>query len=178
MQRPLGLASFDHQSRLIHVLTALGGVVVFWLAYAGAVVAVYGDLSVVGPETAIGEQRVGALAGGVAVWTYFGLAFVRAKGGPVLDALVYPFAIVAGVSHGGRWLLFGFDAGDAFDRFIGILVFEPLLTTAVAVIPGLGAFVTILTIWAWLIGEEDRREWERCHLTEAFYREYVAQEYD
>lgn len=178
MERPLGLSSFDEQSRLAHVLTIAVAVVVFWLGYFGAVAAVYGDISVLAPETSVEQQRVGGVVGSVCVWAYFALAFVRGYGGPVLNALAYPIVIVVLGPFVGRWALFGPDLSGLVSRFVGLFVFEPLVTTLITIVPGIGTFVTLLTLWASVIDESDRREWERRHLSDEFYEEFVAQEYE
>lgn len=173
MARPLGLESFANQSRLQHALTVAGALVVFWLGYFGGVWAVYGDLSALALESNIAAQRIGGAAGGAVVWTYFSVAFVRGYGGPILNTLAYPLAIVIVAPFPARWLLFGPDIGGLVDRFVGLLVFEPLLTTVIAAVPGLGACAIVLTIWASGLEDERRHEWERRHLSKAFYNEFV-----
>ncbi|TYL40217.1 hypothetical protein CV102_01140 [Natronococcus pandeyae] len=178
MERPLGLASFDEQSRLAHVLTVAVAVVVCCLGYFGAVVAVYGDLSVLAPETSVEQQRVGGVVGSICVWAYFALAFVRGYGGPVLNTLVYPVAIVLLAPFVGRWLLFGPDLAGLADRFVGLLVVEPLLTTVIVMVPGFGAFLTLLALWGTRTDESERRDWERRHLSDDFYEEFIAEDSD
>jgi hypothetical protein len=178
MERPLALASFDHQRPFEHALTVAGALAVFWVGYFGVVAAVYGDVSVLASEANVSPQRVGGVVGAVCVWTYFGLAFVRGSGGPVLNAVVYPLATVVVAPFIARWALFGPDLAGLADRFIGLFVFEPLVTVIITVVPGLGAFVVVLSIWAATIGEGERREWERRTLPEAFYEEFVAQDYE
>ena len=173
MNRPLGLDPFVTQSRLAHALTVMGGVVVCLLAYFVAVAAVYGDLSVLALEANVDAQRVGGMAAGVATWTYFAAAFVRGYGGPVLNSLPYPLAIVVLAPFPARWALFGPDVSGLISRFVGLFVFEPIVTTALVVVPGLGVFVLILTAWASFIGEETRKQWEQRHLTPAFYEAFV-----
>lgn len=173
MERPLGAAPFATQSRRQHALTVIGGVLVCWLAYFGAVALVYDSLSVLALETAIEPQRVGTTAAGIAVWGYFGLAFVRGYGGPVLNAIPYPLAILTLAPFPARWLLFGPDVSGLISRFVGWFVIEPMITVAHGVLPGFGLFVLILTVWASVIGEDARENWERTHLSRAFYDEFV-----
>ncbi len=175
MNRPLGLASFTTQSRLQHAVTVVGALVVFWIGYFGGLWAVYGDISAVALETSITEQRVGGITGSIAVWTYFSIAFVRGYGGPVLNTLAYPLAIVIIAPLLARWALFGPDVSGLVDRFIGVFVFEPLITTVIVAVPGLGACMTVLTVWATVLEDARRHEWEREHLSEAFYDEFVDQ---
>ncbi|MFC4436727.1 MULTISPECIES: hypothetical protein [Natrialbaceae] len=178
MERPLGLASFDDRSRFAHALTVAVAVVVFWFGYFGAVAAAYGDLSVLAPETSIEQQRVGGVVGSVCVWTYFALAFVRGYGGPALNALAYPLVIVLLAPFVGRWALFGPDFPGLTARFVGLLVVEPLLTTVLVIVPGIGSFVTLLALWASMTDESDRRAWERRHLSDEFHEEFVGRDYE
>lgn len=178
MNVPLGLAAFDHQSRLAHALTVVVGLLVFLVGYFGAVAAVYGDVSALGLETSVAQQRVGGAVGGILLWSYFALAFVRGYGGPALDAAAYPLAIAAVSPHVARWALFGIDPGAVVSRFVGLFVLEPLATTLLTVVPGASAFALWLALWAATVDEADRREWERYHLPDAFYEEFVAQDYE
>ncbi|MCH7661655.1 MAG: hypothetical protein IH933_14105, partial [Euryarchaeota archaeon] len=43
-------------------------------------------------------------------------------------------------------------------------------------VPGLGACMIVLTVWATVLEDECRHEWEREHLSEAFYDEFVERE--
>ncbi len=176
MDRPPALDGFADQRPLEHAATVAVALVVFWAGYFGAVAVGYGDLSVLAGETNISAQRVGGMAGSILVWTYFGLAFVRGSGGPLLNAVVYPLAIVALAPFASRWALFGVDTGAFVSRFVGVFVLEPLVTFAVAVVPGIGAFVTLLAIWGASIDDDERRAWEDRHLSEPFYEAFVAQD--
>ena len=173
MDRPLALAGFETQSRAAHVATVAGAVAVFLAGYVGAVAAVYGDVSVLALEANVDAQRVGGVAGSVLVWAYFALAFVRGYGSPVGNAVVYSLAIVLVVPFLARWAVFGPDVPGLIDRFVGILLLEPLVTTVLVVLPGLGTATTILFVWATLLDDDERREWERTHLPPAFREEYV-----
>ncbi len=173
MQRPLGLAPFDNQTRLEHALTVCGGVAVCLLAYFATVWVVYGDLSVVALEEAVTPQRVGGVAAAVAVWAYFGVAFIKGYGGPVLNTIVYPLPIAVLGPFPARWLLFGPDLSGLQSRFVGLFIFEPVLTTGLLAFVGLSVFSTILMVWAAVIGDDAREQWEREQLTAEFYEEFV-----
>lgn len=173
MERPLALAGFESQSASAHVVTVLGGIVVFLLGYFGAVAAVYGDVSVLALEANIGAQRVGGVAGAVLAWAYFALAFVRGYGSPIGNAVVYPLVIVVVAPFLARWAVFGPDVLGLIDRFVGLFLLEPLVTTAIVVLPGLATGTTVLFLWATLLSDERRREWERTHLPAAFLEAFV-----
>lgn len=169
MDRPLSLDPFASQTRLQHLATVVGGILVCLLAYFGAVWLVYGDLAVVAVEANVGEQRVGGIAAGVTVWAYFGLAFVRGYGGPVLNTLLYPFLIALVAPHPARWILFGPDVSGLRERFVGLFVVEPVITAGLIVLPGFGIYTAILIVWAGFLDEEGRNAWAKEHLTPAFY---------
>ncbi|WP_440766038.1 hypothetical protein [Natronorubrum sp. DTA7] len=177
MERPLGLSSFAAQSRGQHALTVVGGLALCLAVYFGTVAAVFGNLDALATEASITEQRVGGAVASVAVWTYFGLAFVRGYGGPVLN-LVYPIAIVVAAPFVARWVLFGPDVSGLVSRFVGLVLVEPLATTLLVVVPGVAAFLAVLTVWSTSIAEERRREWERQHLPAEFYDAFVAEAYE
>ncbi|MFU8869449.1 hypothetical protein, partial [Natronococcus sp.] len=133
MERPPALDGFADQHPLEHAATVVAALGVFWIGYFGAVVVGYGDVSILAVETHITAQRVGGMAGSILVWTFFGFAFVRGSGGPLLNAVVYPLAIVAFAPFVGRWALFGIDTGAVVSRFVGLFVLEPFFTLALAV---------------------------------------------
>lgn len=89
--------------------------------------------------------------------------------------MAYPLAIVLLAPFAGRWSLFGPDVPGLTVRFVGLLVVEPLLTTVIVIVPGVGTFVTLLALWASMTDESDRRAWERRHLSDEFYEEFVVQ---
>lgn len=166
------LDGFAGETRSGHALTVAGGVAACWIGYFGAA-ALVGDLAHVAPDSdATAVIRAATMGAGVACWGYFALAFVLARGGPVLDAAVYPLAILAIAPTVGRWVVFGPAPGLLFSRLVGFSL-EPLVLALVAFVPGFGTFVAILAVWASRLDESQRREWERTCLTEAFYDAFV-----
>ncbi len=164
---------FVGETRRDQVLVVLGGVLACWIGYFGAVALVYGDVSalVAGEETT-DPRRVAAIGSGIVCWGYYGLAFVRARGGPVLNATIYPPITLVLAPIPARWLTFGPDPWGLVSGLFSFS-FEPLVLLALTIGPGLGGFVTILLIWSATIDPDERREWERRHLTAAFYDEFV-----
>lgn len=173
MERPRGLDGFANQSRVAHLATVVGGIIVCLVCYFGAVYLVYADVSILASEAEIAPQRIGGVAAGIGVWTYFGLAFVRGYGGPMLNTIPYPVFITLVTPFPARWALFGPDFVGLRDRFVGLLIVEPMVTALLVVVPGFGVYVTILALWAWRIDEETRREWMETHLTPRFYDAYA-----
>ena len=173
MDRPLSLEPFADQSRYQHLATVSGGIVVCLVAYFVAVFLVYSDLTILANETAITPQRVGGLVGGLAVWGYYALAFIRGYGSPVLNSTLYPLLTTLVAPFPARWILFGPDLTGLRSRFVGLWVVEPLITAVIVIMPSVGLYVTILTIWAWLLDDESREQWEQTKLTPAFYEAFV-----
>lgn len=164
------LDGFAGRTRLDRTLTVIGGVLACLAGYVGVVVLVYGDPSVLTGEGRT-PRRLAIAGASVACWGYYGLAFVRARGGPVLDALVYPLLTVGVVPTLSRWLAFGVDVGDLFPG----LSLEPLVLVVLAVGPGVLSFGVILAVWAARLDEGARREWERRHLTQAFRAAFLEE---
>lgn len=163
---------FAGRSRPDQAVTVAGGAVACLVGYLGVALAV-GDLSALADGG--GSRRLAAAGAGVACWGYYGLAFVRARGGPVLDAVLYPLVTVGVVPRLYRWVAFGPDAGGLLAWSLSL---EPLVLTAYAVVPGLGAFVAVLAVWGARLDEDERRAWERRHLTPAFREAFLENHED
>lgn len=173
MGRPSSLDAFASQTRVQHLATVVGGMLVCLVAYFGAVAAVHGDLSLLANESNVTAQRTGGVVAGVAVWGYFAVAFVRGYGGPVLNTLPYPLFITLLVPFPARWTLFGPDLPGLWSRFVGLFVVEPLITALLVAVPGLTTYALILGLWASRLDEADRAAWEERHLTGRFRAKYV-----
>ena len=161
---------FAGRTRGQQMLTAFGGIIACLLGYAGATALVYGDLSILADE---GVARRIALGGAsVACWSYYAVTFIRGRGGPVLNALLFPLLTVGIVPTLSRGVLFGPDVTGLLGGLFSLSL-EPLVLVAFAVVPGVGWFVMILTVWSVRIDNDQRRDWERRHLTEPFRDEFL-----
>ncbi len=167
------LDGFAGRTRRDQALTVFGGVLACLVGYVGAVALVYGDPSVLAADGR-NPRRIAAAGASVACWGYYALAFVRARGGPVLDVLVYPLVTVGVAPTLLRLVAFGVDAAMLFPG----LSLEPLVLAALAVVPGVGWFCVILAVWSSRLDERERREWERRHLTPAFREQFVDEHRD
>lgn len=94
MTPPLGMAPFANQSRAEHAGVLLGGAAACLLGYAGGVSLLFG-IDALGHGEPAGPRRIAAVFGSLACWGFYAGAFVRGKGGPVTDVVVYPVATVA-----------------------------------------------------------------------------------
>lgn len=157
---------FAGRTRRDQVLTVLGGAVACLVGYLGAVALLNGDVS----TSATG--RIPLAVASVACWGYYALAFVRARGGPVLDALLYPMLTVGVAPTVVRWLVVGPDPGGIFEQVLSLSL-DPVVTVAFAILPGIGWFGVILALWSSRLDESQRREWEQTHLTPAFRAEFL-----
>ena len=175
MTPPLGMAPFANQSRAEHAGVLLGGAAACLLGYAGGVSLLFG-IDALGHGEPAGPRRVAAVFGSLACWGFYAGAFVRGKGGPVTDVVVYPVATVAVVPVAFRWALFG-PAWDAVRDRVGLLAFrpEPLVDAAVLVLPGVAFAAGLLALWASLLGESAIEDWKREHLSAAFREAFVEE---
>lgn len=168
-----GLDPFVAQTSLQHLAVVVGGLCIGLGTFFGTVSVLYDGIGVFAGEGAISAQRTAGLLAGIVVWGYFGVAFVRGYGAPVVNVLIYPPGIVFFAPVLVRWVLIGPDIDAIADRFVGLLVIEPAITAAMIAIPGLGTFTTILALWARTLDADERDAWAQQHLSPAFYAAYV-----
>ncbi|WP_331234583.1 hypothetical protein [Natronorarus salvus] len=172
METP-ALAGFVGQRRLDHALVIGAGVLAFWIGYFGAAVAFFGGIEALAPGTQIdGARRWAGVVGAMACWGAFACAFVLARGGPVLDATLYPILTTGLAPIVGRWLAFGPAPGELRAGVLDLSL-SPLVDALLILLFGGSFFVTLLTLWASALGEEERAAWERENLPAEFYDEFV-----
>lgn len=160
------LSGFAGETRRDQALVLLGGALACLVGYVAVALLVAGD-----PSPAAGTGRRAASAGAsAACWGYYALAFVRGRGGPVLDTFVYPLATVGVVRTLLRVPGFEFSLGALSVRAV---LLDPLLSAAAALLPGIACFTLVLWVWGARLDEDGRQEWIRQHLTEAFRTEFV-----
>lgn len=176
MSLPLGFAPFAGESRRDCLIVAAGGVAAFLVGYAGAA-AVFFGLGALDHGVDRDARRIAGTFGSLACWGFYAAMFTRGKGGPILNAVVYPVGTAVLVPVGFRWLLFGPDWGGLRER-LGFFLFRPALFVDAAFLlgPGLVFFASVLTLWASRLGEAEVERWQRTHLREEFYREFVEQD--
>jgi hypothetical protein len=174
METP-ALAGFAGESRLGHLLVVSLGVLAFWGGYFGAAIAFFGGIEALAPGTEIdGARRWAGAIGAMACWGAYAFAFVLARGGPVLNATLYPLLTAGLAPLAGRWLVFGPAPGELRAGLLDFS-FSPLLDALLILLFGGSFFVTLLTLWASALGEEERTEWERTNLPPEFYDEFVEE---
>lgn len=109
MTLPPTFHGFADQSPIEHLLTTVGGVLVCAGVYFVSL-----DLLMGGIEVAISEaheatalRRRSAAIAGVASFAYFSIAFIFARGGPLLSFFSYPsVSIIYGIPF-ATWVVFG-----------------------------------------------------------------------
>lgn len=173
-----GLEPFADQSRMGHALVVLGGVVVCLLAYVGAAALFFG-VDVLDHGASVAARGVVAAITSLGVWGYYTAAFIRGKGGPLTDVLIYPIVTMALVPVTFRWLVFGPDWAGLRERF-SFAIFRPefIVELVVHVVPGVLFCGLLLTLWASMLGEERSSAWQRRHLTPEFRAAFVEEEGD
>lgn len=173
MKRPLGLAPFRKQTRAEHVAVVLLAAIACAVAYVGAAILLFG-LGALDHGVDRTARRVAGAFASVACWSVFAVAFTRGKGGPVLNAVVYPALTVGLVPLLVRWAVFGPNWAGIRRRFEFVLFRPGLLVDAAALLgPGLLAFASILSVWGALQSDEEIRRWQREHLDPEFYDQFV-----
>lgn len=178
MERPQGLEPFVDQSRTGHVLTVAGGVLACVLGYVGAATLLFG-LGSLDHGAPPGPRRAATVVASLVCWGYYTAAFVRGKGGPVADVLVYPTATMAVVPVAVRWLVFGPDWVALRERFGFVIVRPEILVDVVThLLPGVVLCATLLTLWASRLGEEELSAWQRRHLSAEFRAAFVEEKRD
>lgn len=170
---PLGLEAFTNQSRGEHALVIAGGAVACLVAYVGAAALFFG-VSALDHGGPAGPRRVASVFASLACWGVYTAAFVRGKGGPVRNVLVYPVATVAVVPFAFRWLAFGPDWGGLRER-LGFVLFDPALfvDAGALLVPGIAFCGALLTVWASLLSDDAIRDWQQRHLSRAFREAFV-----
>lgn len=171
---PVGLSPFAGEPRRGHVLVILAGVLGFSCGYLGSALVFFDGLATFAP----GARRVPALLAGafgsMGCWGAFAIAFVRGRGGPVLDALVYPLPIASLLPIAVRWSAFSPDVGGIAERIGFVLFPTDVIASAVALtVPGMVFFASLLAVWAARLDEDQRRAWQRKRLTQEFSRAFV-----
>lgn len=175
MERPLGLASFQKQTRAEHAAVVGIAAVACAVAYVGGATVLFG-LGALDHGVDRNARRLAGVVASIACWSVFAVAFTRGKGGPVLNAVVSPAITVGIVPLTVRWAVFGPNLAGLRRRF-GFVLFRPglLVDAAALLIPGSLAFAVLLSVWGSLKGDEKIRRWQRDHLDPEFYAEFVDQ---
>lgn len=173
---PLGFAPFANETRRTVAVVFLGGIAAFLFGYVGSAVVFFGfDALAHGADRT--PIRIAGVFGSIACWGFYAIAFIRARGGPVLDAAVFPVVTATITPFAFRWLAFGPNWTGLRERF-GFFLFRPdlLLDALTLLAPGTVFFATVMTVWASLLDEREIEEWKRTHLDAAFYEEFAEEE--
>ena len=173
MAVPLGLEPFVGQSRRDHALVVSAGLVACAVGYVGSAIVLFG-VDALDHGGAAGPRRIAGMFASLACWAAYTVTFVRGRGGPVLDVLVYPMATVAVVPFSVRWLRFGPAWGQLAER-VGRSFLGPalLVDAAVLVMPGILLCLVALATWSSRLDEAGIRAWQRRHLSAEFREAFV-----
>lgn len=170
----MGLSPFAGETRRGHVLVIFAGVLGFLCGYLGSALVFFDGLSTFAPGASRAPTLLAGAFGSMGCWGAFAIAFVRGRGGPVLNALVYPIPIASLLPIAVRWGAFGPDVGGIAER-IGFVLFpiEAIASASALTVPGIVFFASLLAVWAARLDEDERRAWQRKRLTREFSRAFV-----
>lgn len=172
----MGLSAFAGETRLGHALLVLVGAAGFLAGYLGSAVLFFEGLETFAPGALRVPSLIAGAFGSLGCWGVFAVGFVRGRGGPVLNAVVYPVPIVATLPVAVRWTVFGPEIGGLLGRF-GFVLFpvEVLIAAVALIVPGVVFFASLLAVWAATLDEDRRRTWQRERLSPEFYEEFVEE---
>jgi hypothetical protein len=175
MRLPPTFHGFANQSSLEHAFTFIGGMLVCASVYFASL-----DLLMGGIEVAISEaheatalRRRAATIAGVACFAYFSVAFILARGGPLLSFSFYPIvSLVYSIPLSTR-LLFGTTPNNLHTH--GSFLLSPAFIRDGIWMgtPGVVTAFLIVGVWMLLIDNDDLREWADTNLTEGFKEEFI-----
>ncbi len=177
MAGPLGLEPFVDQSRRDRALVVSLGVIACAVGYVGSAALLFG-VDALDHGGAAGPRLVAGAVASLACWAAYTVAFVRGRGGPVTNVLVYPTATVTIVPVSIRWFVFG-PAWEQLAERVGVTLVAPalLVDAAVLVVPGVLLCLVALAAWSSQLDEAGIRAWQRRHLS-AEFREAFADDPD
>lgn len=177
MTLPPTFHGFADQSPVEHAFTVVGGVIVCTGVYFASL-----DLLMGGIELAVSEaheatalRRRSATIAGIACFAYFSVAFIFARGGPLLSFVFYPavfltlgLPIITGLAFGTRpanLLTHGsFFLSSSFAR-----------DTAAMATPGIATAFLIVGCWMLWTDNDALQEWADANLTEGFKEEFIEE---
>ncbi len=168
-------SAFENQSHAAHILLIFIGAVAFTGGtYLAAVILFDGSATLTTDGGGAVEARRACLALGMAAsYVVFALGVLRAIGGPILNLVWYPGAILV---LGTGWLYPALFGGAPEVVFTDALRLTPTFTrhVGVMVLPGM-VIATVTVIVAAHVGfdsEEEEKAWMERHLSEAFLEAY------
>lgn len=177
MTIPPTLHGFANQSSIEHALTVVGGVLVCAGVYFASL-----DFLMGGVEIAVSEayeatalRRRSAMTAGVACFAYFSIAFIFARGGPLLSFIFYPATVVTFGLPLITGIVFGFRPEDLFTH--GSFIYSPTFTRdAIAMAtPGIVTALLIIGLWMLWTDNDALQEWADTNLTEGFREEFIEE---
>lgn len=177
MTLPPTLHGFADQSLVEHGLTVVGGVLVCAGVYFVSL-----DLLMGGIEVAVSEvheatalRRQSATIAGIACFAYFSIAFIFARGGPLLSFVFYPAILLSF----GLPIITGllFEARPKNLLTHGSFFLSPLFVrdTVTMVVPGIVTAFLIVGLWMLLTDNDELRKWADTNLTEGFKEEFIEE---
>lgn len=168
---------FADQSSFEHGLTVIGGMIVCAGVYFASL-----DFLMGGIEMAISEvpeatvlRRRSATIAGVICFLYFSIAFIFARGGPLLSFIFYPVvSLIYGIPF-AIFVLFGKTPDNLHTH--GSFLISPTFVrdTVWMATPGILTAFLIIGLWMLWIDNDDLKQWAETNLTEGFKEEFIEE---
>lgn len=177
MTIPPTLHGFANQSPIEHAFTVLGGVFVCAGVYFASLDFLMGgiDLAVSEAHGATTLRRRSAAIAGIACFAYFSIAFIFARGGPLLSFIFYPATVVTF----GLPIITGLVFGSRPDHLFtyGSYLYSPTFTrdSIAMATPGILTAFLIVGLWMLLTDNDELRKWADTNLTEGFKEEFIEE---
>lgn len=177
MTLPPTFHGFADQSSFEHGLTVVGGVLVCAGAYFVSLGLLMGGVEVAVSEAyeATALRRQSATIAGIACFAYFSIAFIFARGGPLLSFFFYPsLSLIYGIPF-ATWLIFGNTPKNIHTH--RSFLFSPTFVKDGVWMgtPGIFTAFLIVGLWMLLTDNDELRRWADTNLTEGFKEEFIEE---
>lgn len=168
---------FADQSPIEHAVTVVGGILVCTGVYFASLDLLLGgvDLAVAETYEATALRRRSATIAGIACFAYFSIAFIFARGGPLLSFAFYPiFTVTFGLPIATS-MVFGSRPQNLFTH--GSFVYSPTFTRDAITMATPGILTAFLIVGLWMLwtDNDDLKEWAETNLTEGFKEEFIEE---
>lgn len=167
------LNGFATQSRTEHAVVFLGGVAIFAATYFGTLALLGGiPLAAVESADALAARQIAIRSAAASCWLYFGVLFILARGGPLLNTVFYPLTLTAFGPALLPKLVLGTIPRHVFttgERFTSPQFVADALSVT---LPGAMLGIGLVLLWVYRLDPDVRTRWAATHLTPAFRKKF------
>jgi hypothetical protein len=177
MTLPPTFHGFADQSPVEHAFTVVGGVIVCAGVYFASLDLLMGgiELAVSEAHEATAPRRRAVTIAGIACFAYFSVAFIFARGGPLLSFAFYPLFTFSFAPSFMTWLFFGSSPRNLHTH--GSFLLSPVFVrdgVAMAT-PDIATAFLIVGLWMLWTDNDVLWEWAETNLTEEFKEEFIEE---